>query len=365
MALTLSGNSGNTTLDSSNGITFSDSSNQQYAASPFGLKNRIINGDMRIDQRNAGASVTPTSTSYVTVDRWRAVADVSSKYSIQQVSDAPTSFNNSLKMTSLSSYSVGATEVFGTWQAIEGFNSADLAFGTASAKTVTLSFWVKSSLTGTFGGSLQNADYTRGYPFTYTISSANTWEQKTITIAGDTSGTWVGATNGIGMLAFFSIGAGSSRSNTANVWTGTTYSFSATGATSVVGTNGATFYLTGVQLEVGSTATPFERRLYGNELALCQRYYQTYSDYDAVGVGKDTTAAFFSYQLRPQMRAVPTSTFTCANVDRFGTAFTATTAAAVLDSRQNQVTTYATVTMSGRGEPCGPAGSLLKISAEL
>ena len=241
-----------------------------------GTRNRIINGDMRIDQRNAGASVTPTGNAY-TLDRWSAGADVTSKYSIQQVSDAPSGFAFSAKITSLSAYAVGSAETFGLFQYIEGFNSSDLVFGTASAKTITVSFWVKSSLTGTFGGSIQNSGYTRSYPFSYTISAANTWEQKSVTIPGDTTGTWIGATNGQGILLYFSVGSGSSRANTAGAWTGTQYSFGATGATSVVGTNGATFYITGVQLEAGSVATPFERRSYGQELALCQRYYASRS----------------------------------------------------------------------------------------
>jgi hypothetical protein len=242
-----------------------------------GTRNRVINGDMRIDQRNAGASVTPTVNTY-SIDRWSAISDTASKFSIQQVADAPSGFSFSARLTSLSAYTVGSAELYGLWQIIEGFNTADLAFGTAAASAITVSFWVKSSLTGTFGGSIQNNGYTRGYPFSYTISAANTWERKTITIPGDTTGTWIGSTNGQGMLLVFSVGAGASRSNTAGAWTGTQFSFSATGATSVVGTNGATFYITGVQLEPGTVATPFERRSYGAELALCQRYFETTYD---------------------------------------------------------------------------------------
>jgi len=216
------------TLNGSNGITFNDGSSQTAAASPFGLKNRIINGDCRIDQRNAGASVASPSE-IVTTDR----------YYIRQY--------------------------------IEGYNVADLGWGTASAQTITLSFWVRSSVTGTFGGSLQNDAVDRTYAFTYTVSSANTWEQKSITIAGDTSGTWL-KTNGIGLIVQWSLGMGPTYLTTAGSWTAGNY-LSATGSTNLIATNGATFYITGVQLEVGSTATPFERRMYGQELALCQRYY--------------------------------------------------------------------------------------------
>jgi hypothetical protein len=178
--------------------------------------------------------------------------------------------------TSSSAYAVLTGDYFAFSQQIEGNNVADLAWGTASAATVTLSFWVRSSLTGTFGGAVSNSAVNRSYPFTYTINAANTFEQKTITIAGDTSGTWLTDT-GIGFRVWFGLGVGATYSGTANAWAGADYR-SATGATSVVGTSGATFYITGVQLEVGSTATSFDARDYGRELILCQRYYeQSYS----------------------------------------------------------------------------------------
>ena len=242
-----------------------------------GFKNRIINSAMVIDQRNAGASVatTVTGTPTYTLDRFAYQSSQASKYTVQQNAAAvtpPTGFLNYLGVTSTSAYSVLTGDYFLLRQPIEGFNTADLGFGTASASTVTLSFWVRSSLTGTFGGSLGNGS--RSYPFSYTISVANTWEQKSITIAGDTSGTWVGATNGTGMILAFSLGMGSTYSTTAGAWAAGNF-LSATGATSVVGTNGATFYITGVQLEKGSTATSFDYRPYGTELALCQRYYET------------------------------------------------------------------------------------------
>ncbi len=263
-------------LDGSNGVTFNDSSLQGAAASPYGLKNRIINGDMRIDQRNAGASVTPANFAY-TLDRWQAVQTTASKFSVQQNAGSvtpPTGYKTYLGITSLSAYTVGTSDIYSINQNIEGFNTADLMFGTANASTFTISFWVRSSLTGTFGGSVANSANDRSYPFSYTISSANTWEQKTVTIAGDTTGTWIGATNGNGLVVRFALGGGSTFSGTAGSWASANY-YTATGATSVVGTNSATFYITGVQLEVGSTATPFERRMYGQELALCQRYYET------------------------------------------------------------------------------------------
>lgn len=241
----------------------------------FGMRNRLINGDMKIDQRNAGASVgTASGVSVYTVDRFAAVYSQTSKFTIQQNAASvtpPAGFTNYLGATSSSAYSVGSTDFFVIRQAIEGLNVADLAWGTANAATVTLSFWVRSSLTGTFGGVIMNSAANRSYPFTYTINSANTWEKETITISGDTSGTWL-TTNGVGMYVQLGLGVGTTYSGTAGAWTGTSNIFSATGATSVVGTNGATFYITGVQLEKGSAATPFDYRPYGTELMLCQRY---------------------------------------------------------------------------------------------
>jgi hypothetical protein len=238
-----------------------------------GSRNRIINGDMRIDQRNAGAAVTIVANQpqYIT-DRFIVRGTQASKLTAQQSTTAPTGFSNSLLCTSSSAYSVTSSDYFVVEHRIEGYNASDLVFGTVSTSSITLSFWIRSSLTGTFGGALGNSALDRAYPFAYTISSANTWEKKTIAISGDTSGTWL-TNNGIGLTVFWGLGAGATLSGTAGSWSGSTY-VSATGATSVVGTNGATFYITGVQLEPGSVATPFERRSYGQELALCQRYFQ-------------------------------------------------------------------------------------------
>jgi hypothetical protein len=267
----------------------------------FGLRNRIINGDMRIDQRNAGASGTAENT--YTVDRFAYFGSQASKGTWQQNAGAvtpPTGFTNYLGFTSSSAYSVLTSDLFEFYQFTEGYNTADLGWGTASAKTVTLSFWVRSSLTGTFGGGLTNNGNTRNYPFTYTISSANTWEQKFITIAGDTTGTWL-TTNGRSVGVVFGLGAGSDYTTTANAWNGTTSKFLATGATSVVGTNAATWYVTGVQLEEGSQATPFEYRQYGNELQLCQRYYQ-----QKYGFVVTTASIWQSVYFTVSMRAPPT-----------------------------------------------------------
>ena len=262
-------------INGTSGLTFNDASTQNTAATGFGFKNRIINGQMVLDQRNAGASVTaPAGTTTYFTDRWSALELTDGSATLQQVTDAPTGFSNSLKLTVTGTdSSLTTTQQMIIQQRIEGFNTADLMFGTANAQTVTLSFQVKSSVTGTFSGAFRNSANDRSYPFTYTISSANTWESKSVTIAGDTSGTWIGATNGIGLEVIFSLGAGPDRTGTAGAWASASY-VSATSSTNLMATSGATFYITGVQLEKGSTATSFDYRPYGTELDLCQRYYE-------------------------------------------------------------------------------------------
>ena len=251
------------------------------APNNFGLKNRIINGNMAISQRGTGAFTQDTTGTQYSLDRWSIYGSITSKFTAQQTPTTETGFatridagfTNYLGITSSSAYSVGAAEVFQLQHMIEGFNTADLAWGTTNAKTVTLSFLVRSSLTGTFGGSLVNSDANYSYPFSYSIPVANTWTTVSVTVAGPTAGTWIGATNGIGIRVYFGLGVGSTNSGTAGSWSANLYR-SVTGAVSVVGTSGATFYITGVQLEKGSTATSFDYRPYGTEFMLCQRYYE-------------------------------------------------------------------------------------------
>tara|TARA_R110002126_G_scaffold37083_1_gene112303 strand:+ start:591 stop:1820 length:1230 start_codon:yes stop_codon:yes gene_type:complete len=268
-------------------------------------QSRIINGGMDIDQRNAGAEVNPAASGVYYLDRWLVGSTIASKFKIGQNAGAvtpPVGFSKYLGCTSLSAYTVGASESFNIQQRIEGFNTSDLGWGTASASTVTLSFQVYSSLTGTFGGALRNSASTRSYPFSYSISVANTWTTISITIAGEGSGVWVGATNGIGLNLTFSLGTGATVSGTAGAWAAAAYA-SATGAVSVVGTSGATLYITGVQLEKGSVATSFDYRPYGTELILCQRYYQIVSvRVPTIAEG----AALASYILPVRPRATPT-----------------------------------------------------------
>jgi hypothetical protein len=285
---------------------------------------------MMIDQRNAGASVTPADSQYM-VDRWIYFSTQGSKATAQQSSTAPAGFTKSLAFTSSSSYSVLSGDYFLCNQKIEGLNVGDLAWGTASAATVTVSFWVRSSLTGTFGGYVANGSLNRSYSFSFTINAANTFEYKTVTIAGDTTGTWP-TDNSACIYLGFSLGAGSGKSTTAGSW-GSTWYPSVTGATSVVGTNGATFYITGVQLEKGSTATSFDYRPYGTELALCQRYYQyigkTSSGNDVFASGFTTGTSFYGIGfLKTTMRSAPTLSYTGSISDLTwtypGTLFTVT-----------------------------------------
>jgi len=366
------------TVNGSNGITFNDGSSQTAAASPYGLKNRIINGDMRIDQRNAGASVTLISNGIFTIDRFDGVEDTDGGMTAQQDTSAPTGFINSLKFTTTTADgTLGATQFAACRQMIEGTNISDLGWGTADAKTVTLSFWVRSSLTGTFGGALTNGSFNRSYPFTYSISVANTWEYKTVTIAGDTSGTW-STTTAIGIRVQFGLGVGSTYSGTAGAWAGAGY-LSATGATSVIGTNAATWYITGVQLEVGSTATPFERRLYGQELALCQRYALMIKNgttsIDRFGLGStvNSTTVQLLIQHPVQMRVAPTltTTGTAGDYQVYSTAVTTCSAAPTLGegSQFNSRYNFATAggLTGGQVSQCSGANTnaYLLLSAEL
>jgi hypothetical protein len=276
------------------------------ASLDFGMRNRIINGAMVIDQRNAGAAVTATT---YCPDRWRVENVSDASFSAQQVSDAPTGFVKSLKWTTTTAdASLAAGQYALVRQGIEGYNTADLMWGTASAATITVSFWVKSTLTGTFGATLSNTAFDRSYPFTYTISVANTWEYKTITIPGDTTGTWEITNNSAGIQLYFGLGTGSTYSGTAGAWAASGL-LSVTSAVSVIGTLNATWQITGVQFEKGSTATAFDYRPFGTELALCQRYYyQELVSLIASGIAFDTIEAQVRFQYPVQMRISPTVT---------------------------------------------------------
>ena len=237
-----------------------------------GSRNRIINGDMRIDQRNAGASYAQATTAIYGLDRWKTDIDTGlGRWSVQQVSDAPAGFTNSLKATITTQEAQPVNALHQIYQPIEGYNVADLAFGTASASDVTVSFWVKASVTGTYSLNVFSTD--RSYTTSFVVNSADAWEYKTITVPGATDGTWA-TDNGPSMYLEFTIGGGTDKVRTADTWSSATVGVVA-GSVYLPATSGATFQVTGVQLEPGTVATPFERRSYGQELALCQRYYET------------------------------------------------------------------------------------------
>ena len=284
-------------------------SNAQY----YGMKSRIINGAMVIDQRNAGASITlATGVQAYPVDRFPAYKGTSgATVTAQQSSTAPAGFVNSIVFTASTGATPAAGDINVAWQVIEGYNMADLGWGTANAQAITISFWVRSSVTGTYSVSLTNSATTRFYVATYTVNSANTWEQKTITVAGDTSGTWL-TNNGFGLQIAWDLGYGTNFNGSAGAWGSSTIRRTS-GSVQFVATNGATFYITGVQLEKGSTATSFDYRPYGTELNLCQRYY--YRNFPGAVAralsahlsGTTTTTAATVIQFPVEMRTAPTA----------------------------------------------------------
>lgn len=315
-----------TQIDAKESITNVKAIAGDYAAS-IGFRNRIINGDMRIDQRNGGAAVSvAVATKTFAVDRWFGYGQAADGvFSLQQLTTGtpPNNFTHYLraKTTPTADASIGAAQLYFMGHTIEGYNVADLGWGTSAAKTVTLSFWVRSSLTGTFGGSLGN-NSNRCYVFSFTINAANTWEQKTITIAGDTTGTY-NVDNTAGVMLIIDLGCGSTSKGTAGAWSGTYY-YGVTGGTNLIGTLNATLDLTGVQLEVGATATPFERRPYHQELFLCMRYYEQ-SDYWIWSGNTTNGNAYYSWQHFAVPKRASTVTVTKRSESNSGFSNNATT----------------------------------------
>jgi hypothetical protein len=368
---------------SGSNITFNDNSVQNTAATGFGFKNRIINGNMVIDQRNAGASVTiTTSGGYIySVDRFGNFNNSGTNYTSEQVEDAPTGFYQSTKLTFGSAISLTTQNEATFFQIIEGFNVADLGWGAGGAQAITVSMWVKASFTGTFSIGFCNDAGTRSYATTYTISAADTWEYKTFNIAGDTSGTWL-KTSGGGLYVRWNIIAGSSFQVAANnAWATRTgaynaadgiYGTKAIGAASSISA-GATWQVTGVQLEKGSTATSFDYRPYGTELALCQRYYQLVKA--GVGVAASTTAINWTAPLLVQMRTTPSisksgTTFSFGDMVSFSYTSSGTPS---ISAEANNLSltglldgfTSLAAYRSYRHEPSGANNALFTVAAEL
>jgi hypothetical protein len=305
-------------INGTSGLVFNDASTQNTSAffGGLGFRNRIINGAMMIDQRNAGASVTPASGTYnnYCVDRFPFSTDGGGgRITAQQSSTVPAGFSNSLSLTVQTvDSSIGSGDQYWLEQRIEGNNVADMGFGTANASTFTLSFWVRSSVTGTYSISLRSTvGSARSYVATYVINAANTWEQKTITVAGDTSGTWV-TTNSTGLQVLWDLGSGSNFQGTAGSWQ-TANLYRTSGSVNWISNSGATFFLTGVQLEKGSTATSFDYRPYGTEELLCQRYglrvEQQQNTGDVCGSGSNTNVRFI---FPTTMRTAPTASLITA-----------------------------------------------------
>jgi hypothetical protein len=355
--------------------TYNGNTTAEYLVPVTAFKNRVINGAMVIDQRNAGASVTLDGSGVYPVDRWRCDEATDGAATGQQVSDAPAGFVNSIRITTTTAdSSLTSTQYMAANQFVEGFNTADFNWGTANAKTITLSFWVKSSLTGTFAGGVDNNNGDRSYVFNYTISSASTWEYKTITIAGDTSGTWnTGSGRGLGLR--FGLGVGTSFEGTVGAWQ-TGSKFSSSGAVSVIGTLNATWQITGCQIEVGSTATSFDTRDYGRELILCQRYFIKTNPTGASGSGGlmgtyyGLNDASVAYSFPVRMRAAPTVVRTSAGGN--GNTFWVSNISATSAGTSNNVNTGTTgmwqelnsMSSAGVGYPAAYNGSL-ELTAEL
>jgi hypothetical protein len=286
------------------------------AGNASSFKNRIINGDMSIDQRQLGAAVTvaPSASGYFGIDRyniWSFPGGAAGTWTWQQQTATPpvgfTYYGRATVTTADSS--VAGNDYYTIQQAVEGFNTADFEFGTANAKPFTVSFWARSSITGTFSCSSYFANASLGYPLTYTINAANTWEYKTISFPAFTSASLSGTpkTTSASLYLVFSLGMGSSFTGTAGVLAASAYG--AAGATNLISTNGATFDITGIQLEVGTVATSFDYLPITTELSLCERYFQRYSlqsSFPFVGRTLTDNRVQINFPLRTEMRATPT-----------------------------------------------------------
>jgi hypothetical protein len=308
----------------------------QSASNNVTMRNKIINGAMTISQRNGTTAVVCADVaSTYGVDRFSVYkANASATVTIGQSSTAPNGFVNSTIFSVTTGSAPTASNECQFRHTIEGFNIADFGFGTANPQPVTLSFWVRSSLTGTFAVAFQNSGSGLSYVTTYTISAANTWEQKSVTFTGPTTGTWL-TNNGSGIVCIWDLGGGSDFNATPNTWTaGNVYTTS--GTTKVIGTTGATFFITGVQLEEGTAASPFENRLYGTELNLCQRYFQRVDTNGGnqrivFGVAYSSTEQYFLWSFQQKMRASPTvSVPNLGNVLKEGVAWYTPTSAFII-----------------------------------
>lgn len=274
-------------------------SQEQYA----GARNLIINSAMQVAQRGTSFSTTGSFP----VDRFSVGYGVTGgTFTVSQDTTSPNDFSNSIKYLVGTAASAGSSEQAFVGTTFEGYSTSHLNFGTSDAKAITLSFWVRSSVTGTYCVAFINNAFDRSYIAEYSISSADTWEYKTITVGGDTSGTWVGAVNTRSMLVRFDLGSGSSFNTTAGAWQSGSYRNTSSQA-NLVNNASATWYITGVQLEVGEEATPFEHRSYGDELHRCQRYYEEGLN-QGTAAHSNTGYIVLRYVPRVEKRGEPTIT---------------------------------------------------------
>ena len=287
-------------------------------------RNLIINGDHRISQRGTSAVTVTTSASYRAVDRWKSDIDGSSghDWSHEQSTDAPTGFGYSSKITVVTSGTQPTTAATNhqLYQLLEKQDVERLAWGTSDAKTVTFSFYVKSSVTGDYGIRFihYGSSTTPVYNTHYTINTANTWERKTITVTGPTTGGITSTANSQALIVEFKLGCDTTREGQSGyqAWETTNTQATKVGTVYLPATSGATWFVTGCQLEIGDTETPFEHRPYGDELARCQRYYQIWTnnsgEYGAVATGLSNAVATFARMtvpLKQEMRAAPSASY--------------------------------------------------------
>jgi len=348
------------------GIVFPDSTIQYTGASPY-CRNRIINGRMAIDQRNAGALVTYQITGFPTgatngyfIDRFvvRNLRTNGGLLTAQQITDVPAGYGLT-HCASITNETGGATatgDVMFFRQQIEGLHTGDLQWGTATAETCTLSFWVKSSVTGTYAVSFRNSAGTDVYVATYIINAANTWEYKTITIPGPTTGVWDITTNA-GIVISWDLGVGSTyEAPVANAWTTGNYNTVA-GTIKISNTTGANIRFTGVQFELGSRATSLEDTPYPIELSRCERYYSINAGnlrgYSSVANG--VLECWIKWR-RPMRTATPTIVRVAGTMTN-ATAATGSQGANQYGMRHAVISTAAGIT--------GEAGGVYRAEAEL
>jgi hypothetical protein len=319
-------------LNGTDGVTFNDGSEQWAAASPIGTKNLIINGNMQIAQRGTTATGIITN-GYYTVDRFTLFATTTGTWTQSQDTDVPTGqgFSKSFKMQcTTANASLSSTSVLFVRQRIEAQNLQHIKKGTASAESLTYSFWVKSNKTGTYIAEIFDDDNVRQISKAYTINAADTWEKKVITFAGDTSGSLPDDNgSGFSVALWFVAGTNYTSNGTLNTsWQSTNTTQRAVGQVNLADSTSNYINITGVQLEVGDTATPFENRMYSQELAMCQRYYyKRILGLFGVGWCVNTTTTSISITFPTSMRTAPTALETTGTANNYQVVYLASAAA--------------------------------------